>query len=180
MSERHTGEEPTSTLDQILEADAVEVVETTETVDSEAFDSWQEAVREQRNRAVAGVVRDAAGRVLLVQYRSDGRHTDWRLPGSPVGNVTAFEQRLESELRDQFAVPVETVSPVRVHAHTAKHGDERATFYYVLCDVAFDSPPAETFRDVRPENIEVEWFERPPENLVNPDVVPPLFGADNE
>jgi ADP-ribose pyrophosphatase YjhB (NUDIX family) len=180
MSEQETRDESVSNLERILDSETVEVVETADTFDREAFESWQEAERERRNRAVAGVIRDDDGRVLLVRYHGDNRHTGWRLPGSPVGNVTAFEKRLEGELHDQFGVAVQTVSPVRVHAHSATHGGERATFYYVLCAVAFETRPDEAFRDVSPDDIEFDWFENPPEDLVNPDVVSPLFESGDE
>jgi len=161
-------------LETILQDETVAVVETTVEFDAAAFDRWQTAVEEERNRAVAGIIRDEAGRLLLVRYHDEGRHEGWRLPGSRVGAVEAFETRLHSELGEHFDVTVESVRPSRVHAHTATHDGEKATFYYVLCAV----DPGESPRSAAgnpPGSMTTGWFGEPPDDLVNPDVVAPLF-----
>ena len=163
-----------STLEEILNDPAVEIHESTEQADADRFAAWQRAVERAENRAVSGFVRDSEGRLLLVRY--DDGFDGWRLPGSPVGRVENFEERLRTELRDQFGLEPATVTPTQVQAHTAKHDGDEATYYYVLCETAFEEPPeAQLTAATVSSRVEFYWFETEPEEAVNPVVLSRVF-----
>jgi 8-oxo-dGTP diphosphatase len=69
-------------------------------------------------RVVAGVLRDAAGRVLLAQ-RPSGKHLAglWEFPGGKVESDEATVDALARELREELGIVVESARPLIAAAH---------------------------------------------------------------
>lgn len=156
-------------LEALLADPDVEIVESTG-----AFSpSEVERVRDGDNRAVAGIVRDDE-RVLLVRRSEQG----WRLPGTDVRHVVAFEQRLRESLHDRVGIESATVSPVRIHRHSAANVDDVPPYHYVLYDVEPEEPPSTEITDSPKASIEIRWFNDRPAEVLNPDVMDRLFADE--
>lgn len=163
-----------STLDDLLTDPDVTVHRSEEVFEQDQFEQWVESAEREENRAVSGIVHDEAGRLLLVQYE-DG-FGGWRLPGSSVGQVHDFESRLDDELGEQFGLSPKRITPTEIQAHTARHGGDEATYYYVLCAVEFGDSARETLdANAVSDRVTYEWFENEPDDVVNPTVISRLL-----
>lgn len=153
-------------LEALLANPAVEIVEST----GEFSPSEVKRVRSGDNRAVGGIIRDD-GRVLLMRRSEQG----WRLPGTDVGHVEAFERRLRESLRDRAGIESATISPVRIHRHSAANVDDVPPYHYVLYQVDPKEPPPPEVADSPRGPVELRWFSESPAEVLNPDVVEQVF-----
>ncbi|PSP79543.1 hypothetical protein BRC81_04850 [Halobacteriales archaeon QS_1_68_20] len=164
-----------TTLPEVLTDPDVEIVDLRTSLDDGSFERRRPAVESRRNRAVAGILRDGDGRLLLVRYRGADSFDGWRLPGSGVGEVTDFDGRLRAAVEADLGVSVASVTPRWVYRQVGVHGDETAPLFYVVCRITLDRGPAGRDLPTR-ENVEARWFESPPDDLVNTTVVRDRFG----
>lgn len=156
-------------LEALLADPDVEIVEST----GEFNPAQIERVRDGNNRAVAGIIRDA-GRVLLLRQSDQG----WRLPGTDVGHVVAFEQRLRESLHDRVGIESATIQPTRIHRHSATQAADVPSMHYVLYDVEPAEPPAPRITDSPKASLDLGWFSNRPEAVVNPGVMDRLFANE--
>lgn len=161
-----------SQLDSILTDPNVEIVESVAEFDESTLEHWLETVENRENRAVAGIIRDDADRVLLARRPGEAGREGWRLPGSEVGRVTDFDERIRTELTALLGAKPADVTPRRVHKHTARSAPEPASYFYVLYDVEIDQS---AMRTDPPGEVELRWAADRPDSVVNGGVMDRLF-----
>lgn len=165
-----------SSLNQLLHDTAVEIVESDVELKRSELEQWSKNEQEKKNRAVSGIIRNDQGQLLLMRHSGDGSEDGWRLPGSEVGRIMEFESRLREELNELLGARVTSVTPIRIHKHTGRHGSAETSLFYMLCDVDLEQLPEKA--QTQPPNgdgYEFKWFSESPEEVVNSEVMPRLF-----
>jgi ADP-ribose pyrophosphatase YjhB (NUDIX family) len=153
-------------LNRLLEDPAVEIVDSA----AEFGADQAERVREGYNRAAGGIIEDQDGRILFMR-----RGSGWRLPGTDVGQVEAFEADLRTALRDRVGIESSTVEPTRIHRHAATNYEDVPDYHYVLFDVVPTEPQVSALGESPDPNTELNWFAHEPSNPINDGVVERLF-----
>lgn len=125
----------------------------------------------------AARVRDAAGRIALVK---NGWSEGWILPGGGVEPGETPTEAAKREVREETGLNATIAAPLVVLDQSyvaAADGEERFSARYVVyaARAEGDIPDASRLGVHEAEISAAEWFERPPENLHDGDLLRPYL-----
>ena len=135
----------------------------------EEFAGVADAVGSGVDRWVGGLVRSAAGAVLLVR---NGWSDGWVIPGGKVEEGESLGEAVRREVREETGVSIRGPEPVALVEQTFTDGDREVDGWFVVFAADAESEALARDPGVEDETIhEVRWFDRLPEELEHRSVI---------